>query len=219
MRGLLYKDFTIVVQAYKKNAILTLALYFALAALLDMPFMMYALVFLCGMYVLSILSFDESSHWDVFARTLPVSPGQIVASKYLLGGGFMLGSFLVSFLLLALVQLARGHSAAAAMESLVGCIAALCVSLIYHAVSFPLSYMVGANKARSSVMMVMALFFLLGFLLFYLNPEGLHDFEAWLQGVNDRSVFLFFALMLAASVAVFAASGVVSAAIYKRKQY
>ena len=84
MRGLLYKDWSLVINSYKYNFLLLLVFYALLTALLKMTFLAYAMVFVVGMYAASTTSMDENSHWDAYARTLPVTPGQLVAVKYLL---------------------------------------------------------------------------------------------------------------------------------------
>ena len=40
---------------------------------------------LCGMIPVTLLAYDERSHWDQYALTLPVSRKEIVTGKYLIG--------------------------------------------------------------------------------------------------------------------------------------
>mgnify|MGYP000438291180 CR=1 FL=1 len=47
--------------------------------------MAYALLVVFSILITSTISFDENSHWDIYARTLPVTPAQLVGSKYLFG--------------------------------------------------------------------------------------------------------------------------------------
>ena len=62
MLGLLYKDQMTIWSSYRKNFLLFVVLYTAMAYTLDMPFMLFALVFMGGLYIASTLSFDEMSH-------------------------------------------------------------------------------------------------------------------------------------------------------------
>ena len=105
MKGLLYKDFQLLANSYKRNILTVLLLYAAIIILSRQLFVAYALVFLAGVYVSSTISFDEQAHWDSYARTLPVSAGQIVAAKYLLNLAFMLAAAVCTLLLLALQPL------------------------------------------------------------------------------------------------------------------
>ena len=64
MRGLLYKDWSLVINSYKYNFLLLLVFYALLTALLKMTFLAYAMVFVVGMYAASTTSMDGNSHWD-----------------------------------------------------------------------------------------------------------------------------------------------------------
>ena len=56
-----------------------------MAVCLHMDYLCYALVAVCGVYASSTMNCDDYAHWDTYARTLPVTPGQVVGCKYLLG--------------------------------------------------------------------------------------------------------------------------------------
>lgn len=156
MKGLLYKDWSILISQYRKNILLILILYLGMAYLFDTPFMLYALVFMFGIYTQSAVSFDEKSHWDIYAHTLPVSPAAIIGSKYLLGliailGGFVLG--MAAFLFFPSIV----HGTMGMEEALVGMLAAFVLSLLYFSLSLPLSYRFGSERARSVVMVAILL--------------------------------------------------------------
>ena len=75
MIGLLRKDQTLLWNTYSKNFLVVLLVYTAMMLASDsLIFVMYALVFLGGMYAVSTLTLDEYSHWDTYVRTLPVTP-------------------------------------------------------------------------------------------------------------------------------------------------
>ena len=85
MKGLLCKDWAILMNSYKKNFLIMVVLYLGMAVCLHMDYLCYALVAVCGVYASSTMNFDDYAHWDTYARTLPVTPGQVVGCKYLLG--------------------------------------------------------------------------------------------------------------------------------------
>ena len=68
MKGLLYKDLCTLVSRYRKNFLLLFVVYLGMAMLMELPFMLYALVFVLGLYVQSAVGFDEFSHWDIYAQ-------------------------------------------------------------------------------------------------------------------------------------------------------
>ena len=56
MKGLLYKDWCTLTSRYRKNFTLLFVLYVGMAMFFDMPFMLYALVFVLGLYVQSAVA-------------------------------------------------------------------------------------------------------------------------------------------------------------------
>lgn len=147
MKGLLYKDWSLIAGGYKTNFLFLLVFYGLLTVVGRMTFMAYAMVFVVGLYASSTISMDENSHWDAYAHTLPVTPGQLVAVKYWLTLILTAASIPLAFLLLALIP----ESKPSPFEAVLGLAAASTVTLIYFSFVIPLSYKFGAAKARSWV--------------------------------------------------------------------
>lgn len=222
MKGLIYKDNVAIVTGYWKNALLVLAIYGGMAFGMDTPFMLYAMVFLTGMYTLSTLSFDEASHWDAYVRTLPVSARQVVGAKYLLSLLWMGGGVVLALVLLTLISLVRQGSLNDLGSSLGGCLASLGVVLVYYALSYPLSYKVGANKARTAVMLAMSVLFLLIVLFARFAMERNLPRPAMLDqlgNMNDAQGLGLILLVTGGALVLYGISWVISIAIYRRKEY
>ena len=220
MKGLLYKDFQLLRNSYSRNILTVLLLYAAIIILSRQLFVAYALVFLAGMYVSSTISFDEQAHWDSYARTLPVSAGQIVAAKYLLNLAFMLAAAVCTLLLLALLPLTGGSAGDTATvplpEQLSGILGSGTVSLLASSLTLPISYKFGGARARSFVGTAFLVLFVLAFLLMRCLPAGfMRDTAASLNTVGDQQVWLFLVLIFAAVLALYAASAAVCVRIYK----
>lgn len=220
MKGLLYKDFQLLRNSYSRNILTVLLLYAAIIILSRQLFVAYALVFLAGMYVSSTISFDEQAHWDSYARTLPVSAGQIVAAKYLLNLAFMLAAAVCTLLLLALLPLTAdfaGDAAAVSLpEQLSGILSSGTVSLLASSLTLPISYKFGGARARSFVGTAFLVLFVLAFLLMRCLPAGfMRDTAAALNTVGEQQVWLFLVLIFAAVLALYAASCAVCVRIYK----
>lgn len=100
----------------------------------------------------SMFSVDESSKWDKLAAMMPYSTFDLVVSKYVLGG-LSIGS---SFALVTLMQFvtARFSESAGADFSLV--IASVCVSLIIMAVTLPMIFRFGVERARMTMIFLIA---------------------------------------------------------------
>ena len=220
MMGLLYKDQMTIWSSYRKNFLLVVVLYTAMAYTLDMPFMLFALVFMGGLYIASTLSFDEMSHWDAYARTLPVSAGQLVGAKYLLALGWMGGSFVLAEVLLTACDLFKGRLRENLVYNLTGCLVALGLVLIYYALTLPLSYKLGAARARSGV--IVAIGISVGLVAFasYSTKPSSPSVSSPIAAMNEISLLFFFCGgLIAVGLVLFAISWMVSTAIYKKNVY
>ena len=219
MIGLLRKDQTLLWTTYNKNFLVVLLCYTAMIFASDsLIFVMYALIFLGGLYVSSTLTLDEQSQWDTYARTLPVTAAQIVGSKYLLSVAWTLICFLLSQSLCSLSGLARGNLADQWHNYLAGNLAATALVFLYNALTLPLSYKFGAAKARSVTIMATGVLvgvsvLGIGQLLRTTDAEQIN-----LIPVDSAlGVFLVLLAFLAVSLVLFSISWLVSTAIYRNK--
>lgn len=219
MIGLLRKDQTLLWTTYNKNFLVVLLCYTAMIFASDsLIFVMYALIFLGGLYVSSTLTLDEQSQWDTYARTLPVTAAQIVGSKYLLSVAWTLICFLLSQSLCSLSGLARGNLADQWHNYLAGNLAATALVFLYNALTLPLSYKFGAAKARSVTIMATGVLvgvsvLGIGQLLRTTDAEQIN-----LIPVDSvLGVFLVLLAFLAVSLVLFFISWLVSTAIYRNK--
>ncbi len=219
MIGLLRKDQTLLWTTYNKNFLVVLPCYTAMIFASDsLIFVMYALIFLGGLYVSSTLTLDEQSQWDTYARTLPVTAAQIVGSKYLLSVAWTLICFLLSQSLCSLSGLARGNLADQWHNYLAGNLAATALVFLYNALTLPLSYKFGAAKARSVTIMATGVLvgvsvLGIGQLLRTSDAEQIN-----LIPVDSAlGVFLVLLAFLAVSLVLFLISWLVSTAIYRNK--
>lgn len=246
MSGLWFKDWSTLFSQYKRNLLLLVIVYLGMALLLDMPFMLYAMVFILGVYAQSAVNFDERSHWDMYAHTLPVSPAAIVGSKYLLGlfavaAGFVLGLF--AFLFSPAVV--RGTMSMA--EAFVGMLAAAVLALLYFSLSLPLSYRYGSERARTVVMILILFLAVLAMAVtVLLSPEQVQTIQRFFgfrgpdqiwdsateqtvtmeveygsltQWMRNRHFWWLVGGACLASLLLFLASWAASILVYKRKQF
>lgn len=210
MSGLLYKDFYILWHAYKKNLALVALLYGAMAVAMDMGFMLFMLCWVMGFYVIGSISIDNASKWDLYAACLPVSRGQVVGAKFLLTALALLAGCVYGGLVSLLLWLVNGTPLDESFVS-IGVVAAIC--LAYFGVTLTLSYQFGVEKARTTMLLLVAgvsVLALLGLKTDLLNPDTL----AWIEAAP-----LAFGLGLAAvCAAVYLACWGISTAIYSKKE-
>lgn len=147
MKGLLYKDISIMTRSFKGNILLLVALYGVLILVTREAYLAYAMTVVWGIYVASTINYDEQAHWDAYAATLPVTPGQVIGSKYLLCAA---STAIGAVLSLALVLLAGVGGA----EYTLGILACAEVSVLMNALLMPITYRFGAAKSRAYLMFI-----------------------------------------------------------------
>lgn len=221
MRGLVYKDFTTLMNVYKKNLLLVAALYGAMAIAMQNDFFLYFGIWMMGFYGLTAFSLDTQCGWDRYARTLPIQDWKIVAAKYAAGLLFV-GLAVVYGVAVGVVSRVISGTLARDLGELlatIGIITAVVIASI--SVMYFLAIKFSPDKARSYLMVV----FIAGFALFYLlNRAGiLEDFPAerlralgvWLDGHMVLTVLLAF-LAAAGVLAVMLAA---ACAVYRKKEF
>ena len=228
MTGFLRKDLYSVFSMYRKNLLLLLVLYAALTIVTQVTFLLYMLVWLMGFYSLSLISLDQASGWDRFAKTLPAGPAQIIGARFLTALLLMLMAMGVSLLMGAATWAVHGAGLeilsfsgdkAFSMEELlftvpvISAIALACMGLL-----LPAAYQWGVEKARSSFIV----FFMLVFLIPTVFGEqlkahvSLERVGAWLDA-QPYPVLL--TVLLGAALVVYALGFGLSCHVYAKKEF
>ena len=205
MKGLLCKDWAILVNSYNKNFLIMVVLYLGMAVCLHMDYLCYALVAVCGVYASSTMNFDDYAHWDTYARTLPVTPGQVVGCKYLLGLLFTLFG-----------------SVCAAVEAAFSILLIAAFSLLLFAVNMPFSYKFGAVRARTWVYLVaffgvFLIIFAMEHLPYLQRSSVISQLDALGNALTAQPVLLL--LPCAAVLLLYLGSWALSVQIYQRKEF
>ena len=217
MKGLLCKDWAILVNSYKKNFLILVLLYLGMAVCLHMDYLCYALVAVCGVYASSTMNFDDSAHWDTYARTLPVTPGQVVGCKYLLGLLFTLfGS------VCAAVGIFLAGQYTDVLEAAFSILVIAAFSLLLFAVNMPLSYKFGAVRARTWVYLVtffavFATIYVMEKLPYLQRSAVTSQLDTMGNAITAQPVLLL--LPCAAVLLLYLGSWVLSVQIYQRKEF
>lgn len=220
MLGLLYKDQMTIWSSYRKNFLLVVLLYTAMAFTMDAQFMLFALLFIGGIYTTSTLVFDEQSRWDTYVRTLPVLPRQIVGAKYLLALLWMAGSFVLAYLLLTLCDLIKGNLTANLLYNLTGCLVTLGLVMAYYAISYMLSYKIGAVRARSGVILALALIIAIALVGSKTMTTGSGSSLHALPALDETALLVLIAGgSLLVGMVLMLVSWLVSTAIYAKKEF
>lgn len=211
MTGLLYKDLYILWHAYKKNLLLVAVLYGAMAVALEMSFMLFMLCWVMGFYVIGSISIDNASKWDLYAACLPVSRGQIVGAKFLLTALALAAGCVYGVLISLLLQLINGTPLLESLAS-IGVVAMIC--LAYFGVTLVLSYQFGVEKARTTMLLLMA--GLAAAFMFALKADLLGPNVLVLSEANLPALMLGLAVI---SVGIYLICWGISTALYAKKEF
>ncbi len=210
MIGLLRKDIYLLISAYKKNLVLVFLLYAVLAVTLKQLFLLAMLIWMMGFYSLGTFTMDDTSGWDCYAATLPVSAGQIVGARFLITLGTIgLGA------LFALIVGAVLHLMDRANFFELACTAAVTTGLALCSMGLllPAAYKWGVEIARNTFMLLCLLIFLTPFLL-----DPILDLKAALVALLDQLSPTSLGLgALGLGFAVFALGFLLSCTAYQKK--
>ncbi|MEE0756440.1 ABC-2 transporter permease, partial [Allofournierella sp.] len=152
MIGLLKKDLLILRRVYMKNFFLVLVLYTVLGVALQMTSFFTLMSWMYGFYVMSLFSVDNTCRWDFYAATLPVSRKTVVTAKFLLLGLCIAAGFVYSLVTAPVAYLLIGEPIA---ESILASLLVTLILIVYFAVTIPLTYAFGPDKARSAMLLAL----------------------------------------------------------------
>lgn len=215
MLGLIRKDLLLLSRSLRIFAVV--AVLFAAMALLQQDnegvgsaigAYLFIMVVIMQVYTVSA---DEQSRWLRMEKALPLGPGQVVLSKYLVSLLCILVGMAV-YLLLGVRELAQGGEGAFLILTMGGVL--VCAGVFLTAVQIPLLYRFGSNASR---------FVFLGLLLaamavawgFQYLPVDWSGVLAWLEG----SYVLAAVLLASVCLALFVGSYFLSARIYQKKEW
>lgn len=149
MIGLLMKD---ILNLRKQGKVLGLLFVFYLVMALssDNPYMFLSIVsLLMVMLTMTSMAYDERSHWERYALTMPVSRKTLVLSKYLLGFLLMLAAGLLNIIFLLIV------SKETFTESVVYTLGVMGIALFFMSLILPILFRYGVEKGRLLMMAVL----------------------------------------------------------------
>lgn len=207
MRGLLKKDLKSL--ALQSRVVLLLLVFYAALFIMggkeNGGTFMGMIAMLSVLLPITALSYDEKAHWDRYALTMPLSRNALVWSKYLLSLLISLGCGLLS-LVICLVSKTYPVS-----EALVVSWMMAGVALFLSAITYPLYFKLGVEKAR---FVFMAIFLTPTLLLLLASRLNLR-----LPPIEEAEIERILPLLPLGALILFGASGLASCRIYSKKEF
>lgn len=215
MIGLLKKDLLILRRVYMKNFFLVLVLYTVLGIALQMTSFFTLMSWMYGFYVMSLFSVDNTCRWDFYAATLPVNRKTVVTAKFLLLGLCIAAGFVYSLVTAPVAYLLIGEPI---VESILASLLVTLILIVYFAVTIPLTYAFGPDKARSAMLLLLGLAGGCILAVASLGDGGGAVLMA-LFGWMETSPVPGFSIITAATAVLCLVCWLVSCRIYERKEF
>lgn len=146
MTGLIWKDFLVMRKALK-SYVLLIGVYILLAYLdfFDYSFIITFIQVVLAVLPISAFAYDEQSKWDRYAMSLPLGRRGVVGARYLFVLALTLLTMAAGLAGTALLYLARQSDP---LEMFVTLMVSTAIGLLIPTILLPLSYKLGAERAR-----------------------------------------------------------------------
>lgn len=209
MSGLLLKDL-LVLRKGAKSYLIFLALYAVLSLTWSSNLFSTLLVVIVMMLPMNCFSWDNYTKWDTYAGTLPLRRRTVVASRYLL----VLLIAAAAMVLMAALALVSGLISGVMDwdQFLLSYVSSMAGALLLNALTLPLLYKYGPERARILMTVCLVAIFAGIYLLEFAAEDG------GLPALPAVSQTVVLALVLLALLAAFAVSYLISCHIYERKE-
>lgn len=145
MKGLLFKDFYLM-KKYCRLFLLLIVVFAFVGVWNDNFFYAIYPITVSSMIPVNLLSYDEKSHWSIYACTLPYTRKDVVSSKYLL----TLCTVIFSCLIVLLAQISNMfiHHTFQLYGLFSNFLLILVSGLLAPAFIFPFTFKLGSEKGR-----------------------------------------------------------------------
>ena len=179
------------------------------------------------MLLFSLAATDELNGWERFRLTLPLTRRQVVFGRYaslgLIAAATIAFSLALSFLLLGVIScmpagiLPEGLTPAALVGSVVGAVGVITLGM---AVTLPLIFRFGMTRATRLVPVVVVIAIAAGISFFDAGIQPTGVLASLAQWLDTGSNYLLLAIAMVAAVAlVYAASALIAAKLYEKREF
>ena len=169
MKGLLKKDWYMA-RKYCRSYILIVLVYGVLGSLPQGSFLRALPGVMAAMIPVTILAYDERSHWEEYSKTLPCTAKEMVGSKYLLGISFQLVALLISTL--SYVIYAKTNNCFSGPDFIGNMGSILVLSALAGSLCLPVMFRWGVEKGRIAYYAVIVLAMVISSVITALQENG-----------------------------------------------
>lgn len=218
MKGLLIKDLKLM----KKQKTFFLILLIMSIAFTGMDggenFIVGFLTFICSLFSVSTISYDEFDNGNAFLFTLPFNRPDYVKEKYLFG--LLMGVIACAFgTIVSTIAYMLKNSAMDLTEWLPACLIFIIFDLLLLSFLLPFQLKFGAERGRIAMLIAFGIIFVAVFLLAQLLKSMNIDIDAMVAKLSDVGLAGLFGGCLLAAVICMGLSYGISRRIVCRKEF
>lgn len=219
MKGLLIKDFKLMLNQ-KKFFILIVLILGAIACFLDFDyyFLIGYFMFICSLFTISTISYDEFDNGNAFLFTLPFSRSRYVEEKYCFGILAGTCSWFLSFVITTIIQMINSNNFIFS-DWMLSTLVMLPIMFVMLAILIPFQLKYGSENGRIAIIIFLGGGFVVCYLLANLLAQSQINFNSLISFINNVDPLIILLIIFAICLAILFVSMKISKRIVLKKEF
>lgn len=219
MKGLLIKDFKLMLNQ-KNFFILIVLILAAMACLLDLDyyFLISYFMFVCSLFTISTISYDEFDNGNAFLFTLPFSRSSYVEEKYCFGILVGISSWFLSFIITTIIQIISSSNFIFS-DWILSTLIMIPIMLVMLAILIPFQLKYGSDKGRIAIIIFLGGSFVICYLLANLLTRSQINFNQIISFINNIEPLIILLMIFIICLAILFISMTISKRIMLKKEF
>lgn len=219
MKGLLIKDFKLMLNQ-KNFFILIVLILGATACFLDFDyyFLIGYFMFICSLFTISTISYDEFDNGNAFLFTLPFSRSRYVEEKYCFGILAGTCSWFLSFVITTIIQMINSNNFIFS-DWMLSTLVMLPIMLVMLAILIPFQLKYGSENGRIAIIIFLGGGFVVCYLLANLLAQSQINFNSLISFINNVDPLIILLIIFAICLAILFVSMKISKRIVLKKEF
>lgn len=219
MKGLLIKDFKLMFNQ-KNFFILIVLILGATACFLDFDyyFLIGYFMFICSLFTISTISYDEFDNGNAFLFTLPFSRSRYVEEKYCFGILAGTCSWFLSFVITTIIQMINSNNFIFS-DWMLSTLVMLPIMFVMLAILIPFQLKYGSENGRIAIIIFLGGGFVVCYLLANLLAQSQINFNALISFINNVDPLIILLIIFAICLAILFVSMKISKRIVLKKEF
>lgn len=219
MKGLLIKDFKLMLNQ-KTFFILIVLILGATACFLDFDyyFLIGYFMFICSLFTISTISYDEFDNGNAFLFTLPFSRSRYVEEKYCFGILAVTCSWFLSFVITTIIQMINFNNFIFS-DWMLSTLVMLPIMFVMLAILIPFQLKYGSENGRIAIIIFLGGGFVVCYLLANLLAQSQINFNSLISFINNVDPLIILLIIFAICLAILFVSMKISKRIVLKKEF